>query len=129
MEQKPQPKNPQVAQPQNSRDDELPQIFKDNASRVLLEKGVPPYLIKYYVNWCWQYEKRQKSVDQLWDEFVQVALPLMTNALKKNDPITCRFVKKLLQPRIDEDHSLDELESEERHWPLLPGCFEMGKRR
>ncbi len=133
IEQKPQgsnyPGKTQTSRPETISIHKPPQTFNDHASKILLKKGVPPYLIKYYVNWCWQYENRQKSVDQIWAEFVQVAFPLMTNAIKKNDPVTCGFVKKLLQPRIDEDHSLDELESKGRHWPLLPGSFETGKRR
>jgi len=39
------------------------------------------------------------------------------------------FIQSLLKPRIEEDHSLDELEFKKRPRWILPGCFEMGKRR
>ena len=45
------------------------------------------------------------------------------------NPEFVQFIRSLVQPRSEEDHSLDELEYEKRHYPLLPGSFETGKRR
>jgi hypothetical protein len=40
-----------------------------------------------------------------------------------------QFIKSLVQPRNEEDHSLDELEYEKRPRHILPGSYETGKRR
>ncbi len=132
MDQKQRPgNNPdknQVPQPKTIRYNELPQNiknkfsqleathkeefqkFKDWTSTRLTNEGYPPYLIPHYIGWIWQYKMKQKSDDQLFAEFANVALPLMTRYLKKNDPITIAFAKKIMRPPIEEDHSLDELE-------------------
>ena len=61
-----------------------------------------------------------------------MSLPNSGNHKNNNTNFEFRqFVKSLVQPRSEEDHSLDELhiESGRRPWPLLPGSYEMGKRR
>lgn len=114
---------------QTASSDEPPQAFQDQVSPLLLKQGCPPYLIGHYLKWIWQYEKGRKTADQIWNEFVYVAIPLMTIYLQKNDKVTVEFVKRLFQPRDEEGRSLDEIGSERRPWPFLPGSFEMGKHR
>ena len=76
--------------------DEPPEAFTKKVSRLLSEDGCPSYLIKYYINWTWQHVMGQKSMDQIWDEFARVAIPLMTPYLQRDDPITIAFVRKHL---------------------------------
>ena len=75
---------------------EPPEKVVKKARRVLSEYDYPPYLIESFINWGWQLEMKQKSMDQIWDEFVRVAIPLITSYLQKHDSITIRFVQKHL---------------------------------
>ena len=74
--------------------EEPPMEFMEIASNRLRKDGCPSYLIKDYCNWIWQYLARQKSVDEIWNEFSKVAIPLMTSYLQKDDEITLAFVRK-----------------------------------
>jgi hypothetical protein len=76
--------------------DEPPQAFTKKSSERLIIDGCPSYLIKHYVDWIWQYKIGQKSEEQLWLEFVQEAIPLMTQYLQRGDPTTVTFVEKHL---------------------------------
>jgi hypothetical protein len=38
-------------------------------------------------------------------------------------------IQCLFKHRGKEDHSFEELESKQRHWPFLPGSYETGKHR
>lgn len=51
------------------------------------------------------------------------------NMANRTDLELKQFAELLLKFPTEEDHSLDELEYKRRPWPLLPGSFEMGKRR
>lgn len=86
----------QASQLETTHDGEPPMAFTEKDSNRLLEIGCPPYLIKDYLNWIWQYLIGQKSMDQIWHEFSQVAVPLMTHYLQRGDPITLAFVRKHL---------------------------------
>ncbi len=86
----------QASQLEATHDGEPPMAFTETASNLLSEDGCPPYLIKDYLNWMWQYLIGQKSMDQIWHEFSRVAIPLMTPYLQRGDPITLAFVRKHL---------------------------------
>lgn len=45
------------------------------------------------------------------------------------NPDCVQFIRSLVQPLNEEDHSLDELDFEKRPRHILPGSFERGKRR
>jgi hypothetical protein len=85
----------QASQLKAKRYDKPPKAFTKRVSHLLSEDGCPSYLIKYYINWTWQYVTGQKSTDQIWDEFTRKAIPLMTHHIK-DDPITIAFVRKHL---------------------------------
>jgi len=75
---------------------EPPKAFMERNSNRLREHGYPSYLVENCCNWGWQYLTRQKSVDQLWEDYVRVALPLITCYLLKGDEITRLFVRNHL---------------------------------
>jgi len=89
----------QTSQLKAKRYSEPPEKVLKKASRVLSEYGYPPYLIESFINWGWQLEVKQKSIDQIWDEFARVAIPLITSYLQKHDLITITFVQKHLLKR------------------------------
>jgi len=86
----------EASQPKTRHGDETTLAFTEKASHLLIEDGCPSYLIKYYLNWIWQYKMRRNSMDQIWLEFVRLAIPLMTPYLQRGDPITLAFVEKHL---------------------------------
>jgi hypothetical protein len=50
------------------------------------------------------------------------------NEILKNKPALIRHLNKY-HKSAERDTSLDEIDYEKRHWPLLPGSFESGKHR
>lgn len=77
-------------------DDEPPPAYKEEVSRLLVKDGYPSYLLKYFINWIWQYKIGQMSLDQISSEFDEKCIPLITCCLQKKDQITSAFVKEHL---------------------------------
>ncbi|MDD5701042.1 MAG: hypothetical protein PHU23_03235 [Dehalococcoidales bacterium] len=79
-----------------------------NARRKSLRYGKRPVAIQPYII-SDNHQKPNANGSQL--------LNFILSTLKPNNP------------KIEEDHSLDELEYEKRQYPLYPGGFESGKHR
>jgi len=84
----------QASHSETTHYDEPPKEFMEIASNHMRKDGCPSYLLNDYCNWIWQYLTRQKSVDEIWNDFSIVAIPLMTSYLQKGDEITLAFVRK-----------------------------------
>ena len=62
----------------------------------LVEGDVPSYLHDYYAKWIYQLVTKQRSIDQMWEEFARQAIPMLTQHLLDGDPVTLAFTKRLL---------------------------------
>jgi len=71
-----------------------PKKFVSRVTQILSENGCPSYLKEHYIKWIWQLKTGQKVIDQILDDFVELAMPLITSYLQKQDPTTIAFVQK-----------------------------------
>lgn len=71
---------------------------------------------------------KQRKAQCYGKKATELLRPDNRNQINAN-PDLVQFIRSLVKPRIEEDHSLDELEFEKRPRHILPGSFETGKRR